>query len=122
MILTGKASVDFLNWCVKNRDILTNYHENQINSDIIEWLDTAGIYIDTWQDMDNYVCVEDIECESDGDIDSWSVNFFITIREILNADKNINDYIEHNVEGTFTNRQSAIKSAIIKANEIYNQK
>lgn len=71
MILTGKAKEDFLKWVALNRNILADYHENHVISDMVDWLDSVGIYI-------NIRCFED-RCISF--ITSDSSQFFEINRE-----------------------------------------
>ena len=115
MILTGKAKEEFFNWLdnqgVNGIDIsnwefekfqlLSNVSQNAL---IIEWFDSVGIYINTPPFYDKFL--------------KYNRGF-----ESIVIDENKNIIYEiDNENDVFNFRQEAIKKAIKKANEIYNEK
>lgn len=101
MILTGKAKDDFLKWVALNRNILADYHENHVISDMVDWLDSVGLYIN-------------ITPHIGGGAD-------VFYSELIWRDENFIDrYEEINFGEHLNTRQEAYKQAIIKATEIYN--
>lgn len=91
MILTGKCKEKFLEWYNEPETYFYRLNKTCQNALIIEWFDSVGIYIDVR-----------IEFE-----DSFVLKTF-------------NSYAEDDYVGNYSNRQEAIKQAIIKVNEIYN--
>ena len=117
MILTGKAKEDFENYIlnenlrhdsevlisVYNQETLfinyNNVKETLLNALIIEWFDSVGIYISI-----NYVDFYD-ELRNDTGFETYVTNKGLSVKF-----RNV------------SSRQEAIKQAIKKANEIYNNK
>ena len=97
MILNGKAKKDFILW-LNNQPVapyevmLDDIPKCYLNSLIIEWLDSVGIYVNA-------------------ELDYLHIVWFPTINNDWNFE-----------EREFETRQEAIKEAIKKANEIYNEK
>lgn len=109
MILTGKAKEDFYNFC-KNKG-LENFHNKSYALEvcktfwkalIIEWLDSVGIYI---QPKRFTHCLE---------FQDWY--FMITDKKGIH----LNNFLENRIK--IDSRQQATEQAIIKANEIYNER
>ena len=110
MILTGKAKEEFFNWLdnqgVNGIDIsnwefekfhlLSNVSQNSL---IIEWFDSVGIYISI-----NYVDFYD-EFRNNTGFETYVTNKGLSVKF-----------------RSVSIRQEAIKQAIKKANEIYNEK
>ena len=110
MILTGKAKEEFFNWLdnqgVNGIDIsnwefekfqlLSNVSQNAL---IIEWFDSAGIYISI-----NYVDFYD-ELRNDTGFETYVTNKGLSVKF-----------------RSVSSRQEALTEAIKKANEIYNEK
>lgn len=98
MILTGKAKEDFLNqfWGQFPKDELLQ------NAYIIEWFDSVGIYI---QPKRFTHCLE---------FQDWY--FIITDKKGIH----LNNFLENRIK--IDSRQQATEQAIIKANEIYNER
>lgn len=99
MKLTGKAKEDFEQWFKSKKAtprfrwwMMFTLDTTTVNSTIIDWFDTVGIYIVPFKDLDH----------PNNDW-TWLVN-----------DNYTHDY--------FKTRQEAISDAIDKANEIYNLK
>ena len=106
MILTGKAKEDFFNWLdnqgVNGIDIsnwefekfhsLSNVSKNSL---IIEWFDSVKLFIEISFFNDDY----------------WTYNVY-TDHVILEKEQ----------ANICQNREDAIKQAIVKANNIYNEK
>lgn len=94
MILTGKAKEDFKEWLYKKYDILFDleeYHKTMLCAEIIEWLDSVGIYI-------SIITQEN---------DKKEIRF--------TSDINEQNFI------SCETRKQATEEAIKKANEIYNK-
>ena len=103
MILTGKAKEDFFKW-LDNQGVngidISNWEFEKFhllsnvsqNALIIEWFDSVGIYVNA-------------------ELDYLHLVWFPTINNNWNFE-----------EHEFETRQEAIKEAIKKANEIYNEK
>ena len=97
MILTGKTKEDFsYNY---NMSDFNGYSETLQNALIIEWFDSVGIYISI-----NYVDFYD-EFKNDTGFETYVTNKGLSVKFRI-----------------VSNRQEAIKQAIEKANEIYNNK
>ena len=110
MILNGKAEEDFFNWLdnqgVNGIDIsnwefekfhlLSNVSQNAL---IIEWFDSVGIFISI-----NYVDFYD-ELRNNTGFETYVTNKGLSVKF-----------------RSVSSRQEAIKQAIKKANEIYNEK
>ena len=94
MILTGKASKDFIKWLHFKHNLQPYNLFNEIiqYALIIEWFDSVGIYVN-----------------SSG----------LTLSKTFISDVSVNDNCEYNYDG-FITRKEATEQAIIKANEIYN--
>ena len=95
MILNGKAKEDFKEWIFENyyfQDLNVLYPLYLVDTLIIEWFDSVGIYIGVYpnNNMSSYLSFE------------MSIN---------------DDWI-----GEEENRQEATIQAIIKANDIYNER
>ena len=111
MILTGKAKEDFEKWLNKEMYYLGRHNfedrdnniedlsDNFQNALIIEWLDSVGIYISI-----NYVNFYD-ELRNSTGFETYVTNKGLSIKF-----------------RSVSSRQEAIKQAIKKANEIYNEK
>lgn len=98
MILTGKAKKDFLSYYGTGENyFLTTINEIEQHANIIEWLDSVGIYI-------NMACIS-LKGEQE---------YYFSIQE----DNSLNG-MELN---PFHSRTEATKAAIIKANGIYNER
>ena len=101
MILTGKASKDFIKWLHFKHNLQPYNLFNEIiqYALIIEWFDSVGIFV--------------------------SINYVDFYNEIRN-DKGFETYVTNKgLSVKFRSvsiRQEAIKQAIKKANEIYNEK
>jgi len=95
MILTGKASKDFIKWLHFKHNLQPYNLFNEIiqYALIIEWFDSVGIYIN-----------------SSG----------LTLSKTFISDVSVNNNCEYNYDG-FRTRKEAIEQAIKKANEIYNE-
>lgn len=97
MILTGKAKEDFLNWVNLTEDMfLCAYSEREITSLIVDWFDSVGIYIAIKKSVDIF-WLYNIKINSTG--------VYISALELMQK-----------------TRQQATEQAIIKANDIYNEK
>ena len=97
MILTVKAKKDFILWLNKQpvapyEVMLDDIPKCYLNSLIIEWFDSVGIYVN-----------------SSG----------LTLSKTFISDVSVNDNCEYNYDG-FRTRKEATEQAIKKANEIYN--
>ena len=105
MILTGKAKEDFYKYIniedYKLFDYVRKKYANEIvlNALIIEWFDSVGIYISI-----NYVDFYD-ELRNNTGFETYVTNKGLSIKF-----------------RSVSSRQEAIKQAIKKANEIYNEK
>lgn len=104
MILTGKANKDYEVWLYKNH---INYWRlawgklpvSAQMAMMIEWLDSVGI------------CVEIGINPSDGTDPNFTINYSYTIFGKVSTDGDL-----------YKTRQEAAKSAIMKANELYNER
>ena len=112
MILTGKAKEDFNKWYWnewfedKERDSYQNKEDALSHLDftdivfsnaiLIEWLDSVGIYVNT-------------------QITQTPVSHKVYFECLIRSDRT-------KVSDFYTTRQEATKQAIIKANEIYNNR
>lgn len=96
MILTGKALEDFTQWnSNKQFDMMLPFeYPTYLNALIIEWLDSVGVYIEIFNEF--------------GD-------FGMSIHR--GSYKNPIESIGH-----WKTRQEATEQAIIKANDIYNER
>ena len=93
MILTGKAKEDFIKTKIGNEiSLFESMLPIYNNALIIEWFDSVGIYVNA-------------------ELDYLHIVWFPTINNDWNFE-----------EREFGTRQEAIKEAIKKANEIYNEK
>ena len=95
MIITGKALEHYKIWFDKYYNDYWTYYQSKptiLNALIINWFDSVGIYINA-------------------ELDYLHLVWFPTINNNWNFE-------EHEVK----TRQEAIKEAIKKANEIYNEK
>ena len=105
MILTGKAKEDFYKYIniedYKLFDYVRKKYANEIvlNALIIEWFDSVGIYISI-----NYVDFYD-ELRNNTGFETYVTNKGLSVKF-----------------RSVSSRQEAIKQAIKKANEIYNEK
>ena len=100
MILTGKAKEDFLKWNEDNDAPLSTYAIEQgliygtvLNSIIIEWFDSVGIYIEI-------ILIH-------GDEKAFTFEF------------SYKDYFNY-CDKEFSSRGEAVGRAIVNVNEIYN--
>ena len=64
----------------------------------VEWFDGVGIYIDDWQDFDNYVHCEDEETENEDDaylrlMQDWNNSIYLRDQEqeLINFLMNLNN-------------------------------
>lgn len=98
MILTGKSEESFLHWYTEKYSEynLSYKDELHLNSMIIDWFDSVGIYID-------------IDVSTVTNIVMFS--YFISHKEYFRS-----------TEEYWKTRSEATKAAIIKANEIYNKR
>lgn len=95
MILTEKTKEDFLNWVGLTEDMyLCSHSKIEIEYMQIEWFDSVGIYIT----VDNHYKLFNYKIQYRGNIMLYD------------------DFLAIN------SRQEATKQAIIKANEIYNNR
>lgn len=95
MRLTGQCKEDFLNYCKQSESFINTYADIYLNSLIIEWFDSVGIYISIMHSSAKY--------------NTWyygvsKINFD-DVELILAKDKN---------------RSQVTNIAIDKANDIYN--
>lgn len=102
MILTGKALEDFGKYLHNKYGVLFNYEDynkTMLYAEILEWFDSVSIFIDS--------------------IHSLSFDYTLEFCATVNR-----AYVSHGIKdkpiNRFDTRQQAIKQAIIKANEIYN--
>lgn len=103
MILTDKCKEDFLTHNnITEQNLLFGYSEREINSLIIEFFDSVGIIILLKRFAHKL------------EFSDWY--FIITNKQGVH----LNNYLENRVN--VDSRQEATKQAIIKANEIYNEK
>jgi|SRR6478752_4836064 len=92
MKLTGKCKDDFLNYCKQSESFINTYADIYLNSLIIEWFDSVGLFIDCGYYAKGKMC---------SGIESENFSFIST--------------------GTrHETRLNALNSAIEKANELYN--
>lgn len=104
MILTDKAREDFKDWLLYDYAIGSEvllYKKEFINTLIIEWFDSVGIYILPKRFTH---CLE---------FEDWY--FIITNKQGVH----LNNYCEDRIN--IDSRQETTKQAIIKANKIYNE-
>lgn len=115
MILTGKAKEDFKKWFIEEKDLYDSY-ENELrlmsdtclNALIIEFFDSVGIYIE--------VSVNQI---TDKKTNKDHCNFDVAIFHLHHRTKEGRTLTQLNIN---VSRQKATQQAIIKANEIYNNR
>lgn len=115
MILTGKAKEDFLKWCKQDANWMQTYEDIFLHALIIEWFDSIGIIITISEDSFNYVDEEETK-------DYWYSVFSYFIKKYSDIEDGLNNYEEYYDTEEFSNRQESTKKAIIKANEIYNER
>lgn len=103
MKLTGKAKEDFILWCENNSisyvEVLSI--ESYLNTLIIEWFDSVGIYIE---------------------LNRFTLSLKFEFWHYTISDKkgvHLNNHLHNKVN--IDSRQEATEQAIIKANEIYNK-
>lgn len=115
MILNGKAKLDFKEWKVNNKNLSTIevlgfnlLSEVSQNALIIEWFDSVGIFIEVSVDQitDKNKCVPNCFYSS----------AIFHVKHRTNEGRTLTQL------NTNISRQQATEQAIIKANDIYNER
>ena len=133
VLISGKCKTDFKKWfdekCYDSflefEDLFSNNSEIIIirNSLLFNFLDGRGINIVIDIDVNNNANSCDEYCENCDDCyDTWNPEFEYCIYVFDEVVNNLNTYHSYYCDDTFESRELATELAIIKANELYNEK
>lgn len=131
MILTGKALEDFKSFVFSHHGIGYSQlvSDTYLKALIVEFFDSVGYIINIVDDSFN-ICnsCDNEDCEgncleySDSPCCDYYMPSFETYIRVYSIQDNVGDYKDYDVEGWFKTRQKATEKAILKANEIYNER
>lgn len=109
MILTGKAKKDFFNYVYELGLQELLIYDVSYNAMVIEWFDSVGIYINV---SPRYI----------GHDLKYSLGDFYAVINFKDSTPTCSGFNYNNIDDSIYSRNEATKQAIIKANEIYNNR